>query len=92
LCIDVPGSNHSCCGWACTDCGLCHTARGCGGDNAIAFPLTTLLCCLSFGRCSSWYSRSLCGTHPLFRVRVRVRVRWHVCGVCGGMCAVCAVV
>lgn len=67
LCIDVPGSNHSCCAWACTDCGLCHTARGCGGDNAIAFPLTTLLCCLSFGRCSSWYSRSLCGlVFPVF--------------------------
>jgi hypothetical protein len=59
LCIDVPGSDKSCCGWACADCDLCDTARE--YDSPKVMPLTTLLCCFSFGR-SSWYSRSLCGT------------------------------
>jgi hypothetical protein len=81
LCIDVPLSEKSCCGWACTDCGLCDTARGCGKDNFLFLPFSSLLCCLSFGRYSSWYSRTLCGSYTPSFPCVR-------CAVCG--CVACA--
>jgi hypothetical protein len=81
FCIDVPGSEKSCCGWACTDCGLCDTARGCGKDNFLFLPFSSLLCCLSFGRYSSWYSRTLCGSYTPSFPCVR-------CAVCG--CVACA--
>lgn len=89
LCIDVPGSPHSCCCWACTDCAVCDLARGCDSGKAIVIPVATLMCFVSFGRWSSWYSRTLCGKHTPFPcTRVCARI---VC-VCGGDARVCVVV
>jgi hypothetical protein len=68
LCIDVPraAGPHSCFGFACTDCGVCINAHNCRGLSTVfTFPLTALLCGLTFGTCSTWYSRSLCGTYTL---------------------------
>lgn len=43
-------------------CGVCKMADDCNAGCALFFPMTTLLCGVSFGQCSNWWTRTLCGT------------------------------
>lgn len=68
VCIDVPVSPSSCCGWGCKNFGLCVGATRCL-RRVKYVPASSSLCSLSFGPWSNWYSRSICGAlFPLFVV------------------------
>lgn len=60
--IEKPHGGHSCCVWECRQCGVCKMADDCKPAScAFIFPFTTLLCGVSFGSCSNWWTRTICG-------------------------------
>lgn len=63
LCIDIPPGEESCLTCECKGCGVCVNARSFDACHClIVFPLSATTCWFTFGRYSTWYSRTLCGS------------------------------